>query len=212
MSPVDFALIQKCLAGNKAAWDEFVLLFSDLIYDAILRTFRRYGHAGQDAAADLHNDIFVHILEEDGRVLRIFEGRNGCRLAHYLRTITVRHTVDYLRKVRPSVPYDDEVELAADAALDGRNGGISNDMLSVLSSKEEAELAWQLMGELSEQEIELCRLIFLESRPASYIAGRLGISPDNLYVRKNRLLDRLRALAAARGLAGNACEVRTNGK
>ncbi|NTV29843.1 MAG: sigma-70 family RNA polymerase sigma factor [Candidatus Omnitrophica bacterium] len=204
MNHVDHCLIQECLSGSKDAWDRFILRYSDLIYDSILRTFRKYGYSGQGVEADIHNDIFVQILEEDGRVLRIFEGRNGCQLGHYLRTITVRRTVDHLRKLRPSLPYEEESELAGNATASLTD----SDGVSALFIQEEIAQARQLISELSGQERELCRLLFLEQLPTAVVAGRLGITQDHLYVRKSRLLERLRSMAAAQGITAFGEEAR----
>lgn len=198
MNPADFNLIKRCLAKETKAWDEFVSRYSSLIYDAVIRTFERYGYPRRpDVLADLHNDIFVLIIEDECRVLKQFEGRNGCQLAHYLRTVSVRRTVDFLRKLRPTVSLDEEpldphggftfVPVASQAA----------EGATALLDREQQSLLEQFMTMLNDQERELCRMMIAGGSTSEQMARKLGISMDYFYVRKKRLLDKLKQMAAA---------------
>lgn len=195
MNPVDHNLIQRCLAKEAKAWDEFVERYSRLIYDAIVRTFERYGHPRQqDVLADLHNDIFVLIIEEDCRVLRQFEGRNGCQLGHYLRTVSVRRAVDFLRKIKPTVSLDDDT-------FDQQYGpGIAQiphrnpDAPVSLIKEEQNETLRLVMNRLTHSEREFCRLIMVEGLNPEQISKKLRISIDYFYVRKKRLIEKLRSM------------------
>ncbi|MBI3617737.1 MAG: SIMPL domain-containing protein [Candidatus Omnitrophica bacterium] len=105
----DFELIKGCIAGGKRFWDVFVEQFTRLIYDSIIRTFKKYGaEINQDIIDDLHNDIFVFLLDDQYNALKAFEGRNGCTLASYIRTIAIRKTIDYWRRLRPTTSIDHE--------------------------------------------------------------------------------------------------------
>src|SRR3989338_2531536 len=98
----DFELIKGCISGDKKSWDCFVEQFSRLIYDSIRRTFRKYGaNLNEDVIDDLHNDVFLALLDSGYHKLRSFEGRNGCTLASFVRTIAVNKTIDYWRRLRP---------------------------------------------------------------------------------------------------------------
>ncbi len=193
----DFKLIQGCLTENKRAWDEFVDRFSTLIYDAILRTFREYGYRGDNtAAADLHNEVFVLLLEDNCRALRLFEGRNGCRLGHYIRTVTIRKTIDYMRKSRLMFSLDEESSDDNARAVKFVQGLAAPDVLAPLEEKEAFDIVRTLLAELKEEERNLCMMIFREEKDPRSIAEEFGISVDHFYVNKNRVLSKLRAIAA----------------
>lgn len=192
MNPVDHNLIQRCLAKEAKAWDEFVERYSRLIYDAIVRTFERYGHPRQqDVLADLHNDIFVLIIEEDCRVLRQFEGRNGCQLGHYLRTVSVRRAVDFLRKIKPTVSLDDDMfDGPGTVQIPHRNPDASVSLIK----QEQNETLRLLMNRLSQSDREFCQLMMIEGLNPEQVSKKLKISIDYFYVRKKRLIEKLRLM------------------
>lgn len=199
MNPADLNLIQRCCAKDPKAWDEFVERYSHLIYDAVIRTLERYGYSRRgDVLADLHNDIFVLIIEDECRVLKQFEGRNGCQLAHYLRTVAVRRTVDFLRKIRPTVSLDED-------PLDEQGGftfvpvaSQGADGAAALISRERHSLLEHFLSELSAHEREFCRMLIVDGLTSEEMALRMGISVDYFYVRKKRLMDKLRQMAQER--------------
>lgn len=196
IDPVDQTLIQQCLKQDKEAWDTFVRRFSAPVYDAVFRTLQRYHYKDcKDAATDVHQDVFLHLLEDQGHALAIFQGRNGCQLKHYVRTIAVRLTVDFLRKQRPTIEYDDDCEVMGQkmGAFFGRDPEESGES----GQHDDEKYRYQrLIAVLNPREQELCRLFFLERNSVILIAKRLGISSENVYVRKNRLLAKLRAAVA----------------
>lgn len=199
MNPIDQNLIQRCLAKEAKAWDEFVVRYSHLIYDSIIRTLERYGYPRRpEILADLHNDIFVLIIEDECRVLKQFEGRNGCQLAHYLRTVSVRRTVDFLRKIRPTVsldqdPLDEQGSFTFVPIISQCAEGAAS-----LIDREQQSLLDQFMAALSDHERELCRMMILDGMTSDEMAHKLGISMDYFYVRKKRLMDKLKQMALAR--------------
>lgn len=199
MNPADFSLIQKCIAKDAKAWDEFVGRYSCLIYDAIIRTLGRYGSPNRpEVIADLHNDIFLLIVENECGVLRQFEGRNGCQLGHYLRTVAIRRTVDYLRKIRPEVSLDaDDSENFLDFVVSERHEGPEGGF-AFLVRQERLDFLKQFMDELKGDEKRLCELLFQEGLSPQLIAQELEITVDYFYVRKKRLMNKLKVMAKIR--------------
>lgn len=191
----DFELIEGCVLGNKQCWDEFVEKFSRLIFDSILRTFRKYGaNINNDVIDDLHNDIFVILLKGQCKALKEYEGRNGCSLASYLRTISVRRTIDYLRKQRPTVSIDQEIDTEEGKKLQFiKELSVFDDSYSF--NKEDAKKVVDLVfAELKEEEKKFCSLCFMENKNPEDLAKLFNISVDNVYVRKQRMLNRLKQI------------------
>ena len=191
----DVALIQRCVTGDSQALEEFVERFSRLIYDSTLRTLRLYGISGaRDLVADLHNEVFVVLLDRECKALREFEGRNGCRLASYLRTIAVRRTIDFVRARKFLVP------LELDESTDGvmpRTAFLSS---VDTGAQERAHAAWvteELLATLREEDRQFCLLLTNESLAPADIARQLRISLSAFYVRKHRILKKLRQTALA---------------
>lgn len=83
--------------------------FSGIIHHAILATLRRYGaeDASADRVADLYQQAFLALYEDNQRRLRSFKGTNGCSLATWLRVLVSRLVIDDLRRSRPpDLPLD----------------------------------------------------------------------------------------------------------
>ena len=182
----DFELIQGCISRDKQSWDSFVERFTRLIYDSILKTLKRYAWpADQQILDELHNDVFVYLLDNDCKILRAFRGDNGCELPHYIRTITVRKTVDYLRKQKRVYSIDERI--------------LTPEMVErALERQEDIETVDMLLAELKDDDRRLCRMFFKEGRRPEDIASQLGISVDNFYVRKQRVLRKLKQIAVSK--------------
>jgi RNA polymerase sigma factor (sigma-70 family) len=198
----DFELIKRCVSGNKAAWDCFVERFTRLIYDSVIRTLRRCGHqVEQELVNDLHQDIFVSFLEDRYKALREFKGRNGCRLAHYLRTIAVRKTVDHLRGSRRMESFDKEAD-----GEGTRHFGLLKELAVFnthreLDEREAAAITGALLSEIKEDDRRICQMFYHDGRKPKEIAQQFGITIEHFYVRKKRILDRLKEIAVDKKIA-----------
>lgn len=197
----DFELINGCISCDKKSWDIFVERFTRLIYDSIIRTFKKYGaEINQDLIDDLHNDVFVFLLDNQYKTLKAFEGRNGCTLASYIRTISVRKTIDYWRRLKPTISIDQEEDseegkkqkfFSELAIFDEHESLEQEDMLQMFEA---------LFQSLQEDERRFCQLCFIDNQKPEEAAKQLGISIDNFYVRKQRILNRLRQIAKDKGI------------
>lgn len=192
----DFELIKGCTAGDKQSWDCFVEQFSRLIYDSIRRTFRKYGaNFNEDIINDLHGDVFLSLLDNGYRKLRSFEGRNGCTLASFVRIIAVNKTIDYWRRLRPEVSIDEQDETSESKKAKFFKELMTFDTHDSLEKEDIDQRVGILLGELTEEEKQFCQLCFNDGLKPADIAKQLGISVDNFYVRKQRLLNRLKKIA-----------------
>lgn len=197
----DFELIKCCLEKEKKAWNDFVEKFSKLVYNFILKTFKEYGaETNHDDVDELHNDVFLTFLENNFHVLRVFEGRNGCSLASYIRTITIRKTIDHLRSLKSNVSLDEEI-----STQDGEKTRFFKelaifDSYQKLEEEEAAKVVEMLLIDLDEKEKHLCSLCFFENQEPALVAQQLDISIDNFYVRKQRLLNKLKEIAIKKNL------------
>src|SRR5215471_10066801 len=103
MTEKEKALIAGCLRSEKAAWDSFVLLYSNLVYHTIKKTLSlHHVEPDTDLVEDLYQEFFVSLLRNDYKKLRQFSGAHGCSLASWVRLLTVRLTIDFLRKQGPN--------------------------------------------------------------------------------------------------------------
>lgn len=110
----DRALVQRCLAGDRGAWDEFVSRYSPLLRAAVAKTLLRLRRTTPaDEIDDLVQSIIVHLLDEKSRRLETYRGQ--ARLSGWLYSVAVRFTLNHLRRTRRLLvgPLD-ESQLAVD--------------------------------------------------------------------------------------------------
>ena len=189
----DAELIRGCLANERRAWNTFVSKYTRYVFFMIETTRGRYGaRLSEEDKADLHAGIFASFIENDYRRLRDFEGRNQCTLRSWVRMITIRRTIDQLRKKTPK-------QVSMEALHESRGYEATDqgdDPLGQLLTAEERartpELT-ELVSALSDSDQLLLELFLVDQLSAREVARSLGVSVGAVYTRKNRLIERLRA-------------------
>ncbi len=90
-------LLIGCFNGDRHAQGDFVTRFSDLVYHTVLNTLKAKAVDCQTQdVEDLHQTVFMRLLEKRCRRLRQFRGKNGCSLRSWVRMITVHAVIDHL--------------------------------------------------------------------------------------------------------------------
>ncbi len=107
----DLEFVQRCVKGDKHSWDEFLNKYSRLIYNYIHNVLNAKGYtSSQDQSQDIFQEIFCSLIKDNFKKLRSFKARNGCSLASWLRQVTINFTIDYTRKIKPTVSIDEETD------------------------------------------------------------------------------------------------------
>ena len=178
-------LLKGCISGNREKWDIFVKRYSKLIYHTIYKTLRVNDKpANPDDVNDLFQEVFTSLCAENSRKLRMFDPRKGCNLPSWIRMITVRMTIDHLRKNRPLASVDD---LPIEPSQTGDQESIIN--------KEAINYIRELLEKLPVKDKLLIELSFMRELPPEEVAQILRISVGAFYTRKNRIIDKLKNLA-----------------
>lgn len=183
-------LLRACFSGDRSAWERFVEEYAKLIYFSIHQTFKMKGlSASQDEADELFNEVFLSLFENDFAKLKSFKWKNDCSLATWLRLITSRKAIDYIKnKYRRAKMLDiNSAEVEEQLTVDG---GIEQ---SVLEDEREAILE-RAVGQLSAEEINFLNLCFIKELAPEKIAEMLGITVNSVYSRKNRLREKIRRI------------------
>ncbi len=191
-------LVNRCISGEKAAWDQFVEQFSGLIYSSINKTVRACGYRLEpDRVNDLYQDVFVSLCQDDFSKLKAFRWR--CSLASWVRLITTRLTIDFIRKDAK----DNKRTLSIDAAYEATDEPeSSSSLLDTLAdprmtpereaaSQEIVELIRECIAELSPRDRQLL-VLFDEGWKAEDIARLLKKTVAAVYMQKKRTLDNLK--------------------
>jgi len=178
-------LLKGCISGDKEKWDIFVKRYSKLIYHTIYKTLRvNDTPANPDDVNDLFQEVFTSLCAENSRKLRMFDPRKGCNLPSWIRMITMRMTIDHLRKNRPLASVDD---LPIEPSQTGDQETIINE--------EAISHIRKLLEKLPAKDKLLIELSYMRELPPEEVAQILHISVGAFYTRKNRIIEKLKNLA-----------------
>jgi len=178
------------LAGDPLGAERFVTAFSGVVRDAIARFLAIRVRGRADLAEDFTHEVFLALFQNDGCKLRTFAGRQGCSFVGWLRVVAVRLTIDRLRRDARVVALDDDTPrmLELRRSLRSETPGPEEEM----QGTETAERLAQAMAQLGPKDRLLTELHLVRGRSLDEVAQMLGVTMNAAYVRKSRILDRLR--------------------
>ena len=187
-SDIDRQLLQRCLARQPRAWEDFVDRFLGLVVHVVAHTGQSRSLAiGSQDREDLVAEVFTALLADDFAVLRRFRGQSS--LATYLTVVARRVVVRELLKRRIVANQADtsDVEQIAghDASVEER-----------LANREQVE---RLLDELHGEEADVVRLYHLEGKSYDEISRQTGLPANSV----GPTLSRARAKLRRQGLAAH---------
>lgn len=178
-------LLKGCIAGDKRTWDVFVERYNKLIYHTIYKTLRVNNKpTPPDDVNDLFQDVFASLCANSYKKLRAFDPQKGVSLASWVRIITLRMTIDHLRKEKDLTSLDG---MAIEPSQEGEQEEIIN--------RESQALLGELVGELPDKDKLLIELHYIRELPPEEVAQLLHISVGAFYTRKNRIIEKIKKLA-----------------
>jgi RNA polymerase sigma factor (sigma-70 family) len=183
------ALITSCIQGSKDAWRDFICRYSSLVYFMVQKVlYSRHCDVAREEIDDLHNDIFLSIIDHDGKKLRQYEGKNGCTVSSWVRMIAVRSTIDYLRKKRDTLSLSEDETVRVVEQQSASSAG----PLQSLEDFERKQLLQDAIAELPEKDQLFLKLFYYKETPPQEIAVILHLSTSAVYSRANYLREKLR--------------------
>jgi RNA polymerase sigma-70 factor, ECF subfamily len=169
LSDIDRQLLQRCLARQPHAWEDFVDRFLGLVVHVVRHTSHSRSIAvSQHDQEDLASEVFVAVLADDYAVLRRFRGQSS--LATYLTVISRRVVVKELlkRRIVPNQAEISEIHNVEDQASPAAER---------LSNQEEVH---RLLGELDGEEADIVRLYHLEGKTYHEISREIGVPVNSI--------------------------------
>lgn len=192
-------LLQKCIHGEKKAWDQFVDKFTNLVYHTIQKTLRIYNpnFLYQDIE-DLHNSVFLSLIEEDCKKLRQYKGINGCSVSSWIMVITTNTAMNFITRRKEHISLDEHGDRSKSLGET-----IADPQLSILDQIEESErtaLLRDLIGELKANDRLFLQYYYIEEMPPEEIAAIMNITVSAIYSKKSRIVDKLKEIAKKKNI------------
>ncbi len=173
-------MVKACLAGDAAAWEEIVRLYSKRIYNIC---YRFTGSA--DQADDLSQEVFIKVY----RSLSSYDLEKGS-FPTWLTTLTRNLLVDHFRKSKLE-RMSDSLDATPEAAPDGlsladqlADSGLSPD--AQVLSQEKQKMVQLALGKLSPELREAVILRDLQDMDYRDIASVLKVPEGTVKSRINR--------------------------
>lgn len=187
----DIELISKCINENDIyAWEEFVRKFSRLVWKSIRKTFYNYSfqHTREDIE-DMYNSVFLSLMENDFKKLRQFKNKNDCAVSTWLAIISVRTTIDFLRK--------DKSYLSIDTAEEDQNlweivpdhSQRADRKIETFQNERDFERS---VENLPPKDRMIYDILFRRGISAEDAAEMLGMTTQSIYTRKHRIIEKIR--------------------
>lgn len=185
-------LVAACIAGTPGAGDRLFGAYAPAIRETLVRFLARRCHGRLDLAEDLTHEVFVALLRDDARKLRTFEGRDGCSFLGWLRVVAVRMSIDTLRRDRRVQWLDDDTPAMEEVRRTVRSAE-ADPADRVQGAAALAHLR-DGIARLGPKDRLLVELHLGRGASLEQVAAALGVSMNAAYVRKSRVLERLRRL------------------
>jgi RNA polymerase sigma-70 factor (ECF subfamily) len=189
----DADLLKACLDDEREAWQAFVIRFSKLIYHSLYRTFKAKNFSFDfQVADDLYQEVFLSLVKDKCKKLRQFKGKNNCSLASWLRMIAARTAIDFTRSHKSHLPLESDFP-DGDDLIDTLSNGRE------LPDKSIEKLEWyqllrKLIEDFSPKDRYFFELCYNQELPDNEIAQILNLSIDVVYMKKNRIKNKLKAI------------------
>ena len=178
-------LYRRAVQGDRRALGALTRRVEPQLRAAIHRALGRCRHPPAEVD-DYVAAVWLHLIEDDCSRLRRFQPSHGARFTTWLH-IVARNLVRSSLRRRMDLLLDDP------AALPERSAATAPSPERACLTLEEIGLLGQAVARLSPADQALYQALIVDERPAAEVARELGIRPTALYVRRHRMVNRLRA-------------------
>jgi RNA polymerase sigma-70 factor (ECF subfamily) len=179
------SLVEECIRGRQAAWDEFLDRYGPLIRGTIIRKLSSLGCAGTDAE-DVFQDVFRSLIENDCRALSSI--KNPEKIESWLCATALHKTIDFMRgKIRNDKSSRSEARGGHSYAAETQ----ASYSPSGVETKERAEQVRLAVGRLRPEEQLLIKWYYVHGLKYREIAELADISINTVSSRLFRIKKKL---------------------
>jgi RNA polymerase sigma-70 factor (ECF subfamily) len=190
------ASIERALSGDRAAQRALLARLAPVIQARAIRILSRRGGATardpRQEMMDMVQEVFVALLENDGRILRAWRADGGLSLENFVGLVAERQVCSILRTGRRS-PWKEEPtehdDLEDELGPASRESSVlSRDLLEVVLDRLREELSPRMLG--------LFYALWVDETPVPVICEQLSMQPNAVHAARSRIAKRARAIAA----------------
>ncbi|HRI68545.1 MAG TPA: sigma factor [Polyangium sp.] len=193
-STITAELLERTIARDPRAVREFVAVLTPIFWARIGRVLVANGNASRNDAADLCQDTFVALLQDDCRLVRSWDPARSS-FENFSGLIAEQRAIEKMRKRKEEIL--DEETPWEDLGL-GVDSSRAPDRLA--SSREIVRKSFDTLNdELSELGRKLLELLFVEEREVTDVCDLLKMEKEAVYAWRSRLGRRLQQIAATIG-------------
>lgn len=189
--------VQILSAGGADGWNTFLTRFNRLVYKVFCT--RSFGFS-RDDIEELFNDFLVSLMKNDYKKVRLFEGRNNCSFASYLKKIAINMAIDrrktLMRQRMTSLQMSWEGKGGDDLELVDLIDSGEEVPEDQLIHQEEAEAYLSALYELAPSKLIVVLMIVYHDYDREKLAKILGTTRQNIDVIYNRSKEQLKKLLA----------------
>ncbi len=198
MSVVDPTLLPAVLAREPRATRAFIRAAKTVVEARVARCLLRSGRRSSQRDArqevcDIAQDVFLHLFDNDGAVLRAWDAARGLSLANFIGLVAERDALSILRSGRRSPWTEDPTDFNLDEDFSDTT---APSLHRVLQSREMLlTLVDRLRAELSPRGFELFVRLYVDECTVEEVCTGFAMQTDAVYAWRSRLAKRVRALA-----------------
>ena len=185
----DMALLEVVLAQQEHAWRELIRRFRGLIFRCIGKVLCRYETVlSNEDINEIFSEVCFNLVRNDMKKLRAYDPARGCKLGSWIGLISINTAYDHLR-VTARQPLLDRIEGVIERVDQ------HPDPLDRLLEKERLSHLNSLATDFSDKDQRFLELYYGRGMKPSEVARVMNISVKTVYSKKNKIRNKLVALA-----------------
>jgi RNA polymerase sigma-70 factor (ECF subfamily) len=114
LSTEDRELVQRCAAGEKGAWDDFVRRTRSAISRGAAVALRKFRVSDKESVDNVYQQVYVELLRDGGKALRSYRGESD--LEGWVAVIAMRTAYRLMRQRQPEITLPELLPAAATPA------------------------------------------------------------------------------------------------
>ncbi len=142
---------------------------------------------------DIHNSIFLSLIDDDYKKIRQYKGINGCTVSSWIMIISTNTTLNLMKKRnKPDTSIDDSSE--ENKAIIDTVADPQPSVIEQIAESEQAELLEKLMEGLNPNDRLFLKYYYEDELPPEEIAEIMNLSVSAIYSKKSRIIDKLQKI------------------